>query len=53
MWFTRKLQKILIYYGFGFVFSKLPWLGKNNMATTLRTFWGPTLLMLLNMHGDS
>jgi hypothetical protein len=36
-----------------FVFSKLPWLGSNNMATTLKAFWGPTLLMLLNKHIDS
>jgi hypothetical protein len=24
-----------------FVFSKLPWLGRSNMAITLRAFWGP------------
>ncbi len=35
-----------------FVFSKFPWLGRNNMVTTLRAFWGPTLLMFLNRHDD-
>ncbi len=33
-------------------FSKLPWLG-NHMAPTLRVFWKPTLLMLLERHNDS
>jgi hypothetical protein len=31
-------------------FSKLPWLGRNNMATTLK---GLTLLMLLEKRNDS
>jgi hypothetical protein len=33
-------------------FSKLPWLG-SHMATTLKAFWGPTLLMFLERHNDS
>jgi hypothetical protein len=32
--------------------SKLPWL-RSHMATTLRAFWGPTLLMFLEGHNDS
>jgi hypothetical protein len=36
-----------------FSFSKLPWLGRNNMATTLKAFWGPTLPMLHHMRDDS
>jgi len=35
-----------------FAFSKLPWLGRSNMATTLKAFWGPTLPMLHHMHDD-
>ncbi len=31
--------------------SKLPWLG-SHMAITLKTFWGPTLLMFLEKHND-
>jgi hypothetical protein len=30
----------------------LPWLGRSNMATALRAFWGPMLLMLLDKHDD-
>ncbi len=36
-----------------FSFSKLPWLGRNNMSITPRAFCGPTLLMFLNRHYDS
>jgi hypothetical protein len=36
-----------------FAFSKLPWLGRSNIATTLKAFWGPTLLMLRDKHDDS
>jgi hypothetical protein len=32
--------------------SKLPWL-RSHMATTLRTFWEPTLLMFLEGQNDS
>jgi hypothetical protein len=31
----------------------LPWLGRSNMATTLKAFWGPTLLMLRDKYVDS
>jgi hypothetical protein len=31
----------------------LPWLGRSNMATTLKAFRGPTLLIFFNMHDDS
>ncbi len=40
------------YYVFGSLLQSLPWLG-SHMATTLRTFCGPTLLMFFEKHNDS
>jgi hypothetical protein len=40
MWFTRKLQKLLIFYEFGFLFFKVAMAWKKQYGYNIESFFG-------------